>query len=469
MTILVERFSKGRARRTACASLLLPTIMIRLRRAELIATVVGCKTRGMWVRVLLALLFSLGLMICEGRAFAQSRGHVFVTSCGERGQGRFKEIDAEGRIVLEVGGHTRVFSAGELVRWGQWRERGQGVAVLLSDRSLLRVEDLRLVDDGIEIPESPTSIWQQARWSREVVKAIVYQWPAAALDRDRLAARLWAAPARREEVWLEGGDRIEGVLRIEEAAEADVSNGETREERWIVRTRAGDVPIARERVVAVSLPTAVDANPPTQSTMWLALRDGSSIHVRALARREDRVEVTLVSGATLTASAEELWRELRGIQPLTDRMRYVSDLTPVGYKHVPYLSQAWDWRRDQSVVGGFLRTGDVLYRKGLGMHSSARLAYDVPEACEWFCAELAIDERAGQRGSVVFRVYADGGDGQWRGVFESQVVRGGETPIPVRLDIRGVKRLALIVDFADQGDELDYADWLDARLVRSAN
>ena len=33
------------------------------------------------------------------------------------------------------------------------------------------------------------------------------------------------------------------------------------------------------------------------------------------------------------------------------------------------------------------------------------------------------------------------------------------------VDVSGVKRLRLVVDFADRGDELDYADWLEARLV----
>ena len=34
------------------------------------------------------------------------------------------------------------------------------------------------------------------------------------------------------------------------------------------------------------------------------------------------------------------------------------------------------------------------------------------------------------------------------------------------VDLTGAKRLTLRVDFADRGDELDHADWLNARLVK---
>jgi hypothetical protein len=38
--------------------------------------------------------------------------------------------------------------------------------------------------------------------------------------------------------------------------------------------------------------------------------------------------------------------------------------------------------------------------------------------------------------------------------------------VPVSLDVRDVKRLAILVDFADHGDVCDYLDLLGARLLR---
>jgi hypothetical protein len=67
---------------------------------------------------------------------------------------------------------------------------------------------------------------------------------------------------------------------------------------------------------------------------------------------------------------------------------------------------------------------------------------------------------------VICRVYLDRGDGNWQSAVSSPVIRGGEAPVPISLDVRGVRRLALIVEFADRGDECDYIDLLRARLIR---
>jgi hypothetical protein len=45
-------------------------------------------------------------------------------------------------------------------------------------------------------------------------------------------------------------------------------------------------------------------------------------------------------------------------------------------------------------------------------------------------------------------------------------VRGDAKPQAVSVDLRGAKGITLTVDFADRGDELDHAVWLDARLVK---
>jgi len=365
------------------------------------------------------------------------------------------------------------------VRWGQWRERVEGLAVILADGSVLRVEDWQFAGDELVVPESPTRIWQAARWPREAVKGFVFQWPGSAHERDRLLARLVSADQRQDEVWLEGGDRLQGtlqwstpqVLNDENTKPADDVADESNKNRWQVRTQAGDVPVARERVIAVALRGRREGGAEKSPAVgaWLATRDGSCFRALSVSRRDELVELELAGGVRLVCDAASLWDELRYVQPLQERTTYVSDLEPIGFKHIPYLSQSWSWGRDRSVSGGLLRSGGGVYRKGLGMHSSSRLAYDLGDGHDWLCAELAIDERAGQGGSVIFRVYSDSGDGQWKAIYESPVARGGQQPVPIRVDIRSARRLALIVDFADRGDELDHANWLDARLIREKN
>ena len=100
------------------------------------------------------------------------------------------------------------------------------------------------------------------------------------------------------------------------------------------------------------------------------------------------------------------------------------------------------------------------------MHSAARITYDLDREYRAFQSEVAIDDSTGGRGSAACRVFTDDGSGQWRLKYEGPIVRGGQQPIPVNVDLTDAKRLSLLVDFADRGDEHDHVDWLDARLIR---
>jgi hypothetical protein len=99
------------------------------------------------------------------------------------------------------------------------------------------------------------------------------------------------------------------------------------------------------------------------------------------------------------------------------------------------------------------------------MHSTSRLAYALDRPYRRLAAELAIDDATDGGGSVVFRVLCDGTDGGWRDAYRSPTIRGGDPPLPIDIDLTGAKRLVLIVEFADRGDQLDHANWLDARLI----
>jgi len=108
-----------------------------------------------------------------------------------------------------------------------------------------------------------------------------------------------------------------------------------------------------------------------------------------------------------------------------------------------------------------LRVDGRTYLKGLGMHSASRITFALSEPYRRFQSALAVDDLAEGGGSVAFRVFVDG---QVR--YSSPVIRGGQDPLPISVDLAGATRLDLVVDFAERADELDRADWLDARLIR---
>ena len=220
---------------------------------------------------------------------------------------------------------------------------------------------------------------------------------------------------------------------------------------WILGLRDGTL-LWCDRMETEAMPAAASGKSTEASPLVLKLRDGIDVTCDAAALRE----------------------ELVFVQPLPADVRFLSDMDTTSYKHVPLFSQSWGFERDANAAGGALRCDGHRYLKGLGMHATSRIAFTLAEPFQRFRAMLGIDDAAarrgagnptaGHRGSVIFRVYVDRGAGKWEPAFASGVVRGGDKPVPLDLDIAGVRGLALIVDAADHGDQGDLANWLDARL-----
>lgn len=99
--------------------------------------------------------------------------------------------------------------------------------------------------------------------------------------------------------------------------------------------------------------------------------------------------------------------------------------------------------------------GGTLYTHGLGAQGDSFVAIDLKGAATRFMAMCGINEdRKKGQGSVIFQIWLDGKKTQ-----ETAIMRGGEKPTLVSVDVTGVKRLYLVVDSAGDGVDGDSADW----------
>jgi hypothetical protein len=310
--------------------------------------------------------------------------------------------------------------------------------------------------DAIELA---TDLFGTLTFPRAAVAGILFRPPADAIERDRLRRRLLDEHVARDCVWLLNGDEQDGV-----AISGDEGGN-------VTSLRIGDAKTVAEleNVVAMVCKPTAPANE-TASNVWLGLRDGSRLAVAGLDTNPSRVVLRLQSGASLSAAENELWRQTTWVQPIATRFTFLSDRPSAGYKHIPMFSQSWDLGRDQNVLGGNLRSGGIVCAKGLGMHSAARSTYQLAREFRRFESDLGLDDAAGDRGSVIYRVFIDraapGQPPQWKLEYESPVIRGGAGRHSLRVDVTGAERMALVVDFADRGDECDYANWLLPRLIK---
>jgi len=114
---------------------------------------------------------------------------------------------------------------------------------------------------------------------------------------------------------------------------------------------------------------------------------------------------------------------------------------------------------DKAVDGHGLSIAGHKYDRGLGTHSIGSLLVNLHGTATRFQAVVGIDDEAGARGSVEFKVVGDG-----KLLWSSGLMKGGQSGKPVDVDLTGVKELALRVSDAGDGYEYDHADWADARF-----
>ncbi|MFO1475484.1 MAG: NPCBM/NEW2 domain-containing protein [Verrucomicrobiota bacterium] len=130
------------------------------------------------------------------------------------------------------------------------------------------------------------------------------------------------------------------------------------------------------------------------------------------------------------------------------------------------VSATQDWGSlglNKSVDGHSLSIGGKPFATGLGTHANSEIEIDLGGTGEWFEAMAGVDDEKNGRGTVVFKVT----DGD-RVLWESGLRRGGQPAVPVRVDLRGVKKLVLIVDDGGDGLDSDHADWAEARIVMAS-
>lgn len=186
---------------------------------------------------------------------------------------------------------------------------------------------------------------------------------------------------------------------------------------------------------------------------------------------------------TTTGDVETSWplTAIAAIDMSAGKVAYLSDLQPASSHWLPLIGlppaatrilRAGEPRFNQSANGGELA---LAYRdpnpavgspeiktfaKGLAVRSRSELTYRPPAGYTRFLAEAGIDPNDSANGNVLLTIYGDD-----RPLLE-QSIDGSDAPVSLDLDVAGVKRLRIVVDY---GKNLDTGDWLNlcnARIVK---
>jgi len=294
------------------------------------------------------------------------------------------------------------------------------------------------------------SDWPPMRIPSETIAGILMTAPADAMQRSRWFAQVFGRRSKSDIVLLLNGDRVAGDLASFDQANLKLSQGGKPIQIEMVRLRG----IAFNSSLS-SLPAA------KQPRIHVMLTDGSQLTGYGASReRGGPLRMTTEFGTPLEFPLSAVF----SIRFLDGRTTYLSDLEPREARTTGFFgsSEPVAAAKDRNVLGGPLCMRGIDYPKGLGTRSHSRMEYDLGGRYRHFQATAAVDDLAEGKGSVRFIVERDGAR-----VFESGLVTGASAPLAIGpLDITGAHRLALIVDYGELADINDWADWLDAVVIR---
>ncbi len=373
-----------------------------------------------------------------------------LTIDGKTIEGAWSGIDAQGRLVIaaDQDRHTLAPDETMLLAWPDAKPAEPPAefptALHLADGSILpiRITGADAKSIVIATPFAPE-----------------LRIPLAELAAVRYARQEHAEAREAFETALAGRATSEDVLVVVRDGQVTALRGVTESltpGSAAFRWRNRSVPIDPASAYGIVFARGVQSG--ERPDALCLLRDGSAYAGRLTGWNPDTVEWRMTADARLRLPI----RELREIRFRSDRVVFLGDLDPAEYAFEPFLpGTRWPYRVDRSVANRTMRIGDQTFERGIGVHAQSKLVYDLADSYKQLAAIIGIDEGAGPRGNVVFRVLADGKE-----AFNSGPVTGRDEPRPILVPIEGAKRVELVVEFGEELDVGDQADWANARLIK---
>lgn len=368
---------------------------------------------------------------------------------GSTASGRIKQLGRGGQIVL-VGDKEQTFPLADLISLTRDGDTPpaypEGSLIVFPEGDRLRAMINTSDDTSLEI--QPGALGDQpTRVPRNSMLGVLLSPPPTPKSLSELLTNLREGTRNADVLWLGNGDHLTGDL---------LSIGT---EKIQFQPEAKLLELARPGVLAVGFdPATVKYPKPEGPFLELTFTDGSRLGVSEVNVEQGTIVCKTRFGTTIRPGVDAISRiHLRG-----GRARYLSETAEAGVQYVGYLGQhPGTFGRNQTWDGFPLRLAGQPYERGIGMLPRTLVAYKLSGDDRTFQATIGLDDRAGERGSVVFRVVLDGKE-----KFASRPLTKRDAPQFVNVELAGAKLLILVAEFGEGGDVQDSADWVEARLVR---
>ncbi len=318
--------------------------------------------------------------------------------------------------------------------------------IWLSNGDRIFARAVKVSDDALTISWPVLSAASLPTIPLEKVIVAILELPLTMPERLRLFREVETTPPGSDLVILSNGDRSIGEFQKLDASFVEL------------KVAKSQLKLDRSRVVAVRLnPELTNVKRTSGRRAILSLVDGSRITATSMQLVDGIFQLTTPSLGRLSL----LPASIKACHFYGERVIPISDYEPTKVEFTPYLSSTWPLVRNANVRGGPLMLRGTEFPTGLGMHSRMVVNYELRGNEQTFQSIVGIDDSANGAGSAVFAVELDD-----QRVWTSKDLTGlsAATTIP-EINVRGGKRLTLVVDFGQFADVSDHADWCDAVLV----
>jgi len=236
------------------------------------------------------------------------------------------------------------------------------------------------------------------------------------------------------------------------------------------------VKVARGKVAGLVYYRSEDSPTATPQCVLLG-KDGTRISASSVRWKGDVLEVTTVAGPNLAWPLSSI----ASADFSAGKIAFLGDIRPAAQSWQPlvglppratHAAKFGEPRFNQSATGGPLTLtfpSDSKYggsprtetfTKGLAVRSRSELVYRLPNGFSRFMALAGIEPADAANGNVTLTIFGDDR------LLTEATIAGSSQPLPLELDVAGVKRLKIVVDY---GQNLDTGDWLNlcnARIVK---
>ena len=321
--------------------------------------------------------------------------------------------------------------------------------IFLSTGDRIRLTPLVINDESIAAKWDSFSLLPPMSLPLELCHGIMMSVPSSARDQGRNFDQLLNHQKEFDLITLSNGDSIEGefVSLKDGQFTLDTSIGE-------VQTRTDQTQSLAFNPDLVSIPEA------RQSFAVLVLSDGSTLYVRSVSSDGDLIIAESLGDFEFSIPVTTL----RTIRFYDSNKVDLTGLQPAATTIAPYLSVARPPKVNRNVLGGFLHLRGRLAPTGFGVISETNQTWNLAGGYSQFRATVGVDDAAQGGGSVIFKVLIDDAV-----TWQSDLLTGQSAAVTLpAIELSDTERLSLIVESADRGSVLDYANWCEPVLIRKS-